>query len=114
MPADLVDESTTLNWEWNLAPLMFCYNTLYHKTIKTSPYELTYRMKPRLPSLPIPELIRISYSEGFVPERFPQLKKSCQTEWKQVNQVEEDKMQRHNFTILKKNKWLKLKTNCFF
>ncbi len=33
-------------------------------------------MKPRLPSLPIPELQRISYGEGFVSERLQLLKKA--------------------------------------
>jgi hypothetical protein len=70
-----VDE-TTLNWEWYLAPLMFCYNTSYHSTTKSTPFELTYGMKPRLPSLPIPELQRISYGEGFVSERLQLLKKA--------------------------------------
>jgi hypothetical protein len=33
-------------------------------------------MKPRLPLLPIPELQRISYGEGFVSERLQLLKKA--------------------------------------
>jgi hypothetical protein len=33
-------------------------------------------MKPRLPSVPIPELQRISYGEGFVSERLQMLKKA--------------------------------------
>ncbi len=72
---NVVDE-TTLNWEWYLAPLMFCYNTSYHSTTRSTPFELTYGMKPRLPSLPIPELQRISYGEGFVAERLQLLKKA--------------------------------------
>ncbi len=72
---NVVDE-TTLNWEWYLAPLMFCYNTSYHTTTRSTPFELTYGMKPRLPSLPIPELQRISYGEGFVSERLQLLKKA--------------------------------------
>jgi hypothetical protein len=55
---------------------MFCYNTSYHSTTRSTPYELTYGMKPRLPSLPIPELQRISYGEGFVSERLQILKKA--------------------------------------
>jgi hypothetical protein len=72
---NVVDE-TTLNWEWCLAPLMFCYNTSYHRTTKSTLYELPYDMKPRLSSLPIPELQRISYDEGFVSERLQILKKA--------------------------------------
>jgi transposase InsO family protein len=37
---NVVDE-TTLNWEWYLAPLMFCYNISYHSTTRTTPFELT-------------------------------------------------------------------------
>ncbi len=70
----MVDE-TTLNWEWYLAQLMFCYNTSYHTTKKSTPFELTYGMKPRLPSLPIPELQRINNREGFVSERLQILRK---------------------------------------
>jgi hypothetical protein len=69
-------DETTLNWEWYSAPLMFCYNTSYNRTTKSTPYELTYGMKPRLPSLPVPELQRISYGEGFVSERLQILKKA--------------------------------------
>jgi hypothetical protein len=74
---NVVDE-TTLNWEWYLAPLMFCYNTSYHSTTKSTPFELTYGMKPRLPSFPVPELQRISYGEGFVAERLQILKMARQ------------------------------------
>jgi hypothetical protein len=74
---NVVDE-TTLNWEWYLAPLMFCYNTSYHSTTKSTPFELTYGMKPRLPTFPIPELQRISYGEGFVAERLQILRKARQ------------------------------------
>ena len=72
---NVVDESTQ-NWEWYLAPLMFCYNTSYHMTTRSSPFELLYDMKPRLPSLPIPELERLSYGEGFVSERLQIIKKA--------------------------------------
>ncbi len=43
--ASFCDEST-LDWEMYLAPLMFSYNTLFHRTIKTSPFFLTYGMEP--------------------------------------------------------------------
>ncbi len=35
-------------------------------------------MKPRLPSLPIPELRRLSYGKGFVTEDLQMLKKARQ------------------------------------
>jgi hypothetical protein len=71
-----VVDKTTLNWDWYLAPLMFCYNTSYHTTTKSTPNELTNGMKPSLPLLPVPELQRISYGEGFVSERLQILKKA--------------------------------------
>ncbi|MBM3917836.1 MAG: DDE-type integrase/transposase/recombinase, partial [Sphingomonadales bacterium] len=43
-----VDEST-LDWECFLAPLMFSYNTTYHRSLKTSPFFLTFGLHPRLP-----------------------------------------------------------------
>jgi len=38
-----------LDWEPYLAPLMFYYNTSYHRSIKTSPFFLTYGIEPNLP-----------------------------------------------------------------
>ena len=74
---NVVDEST-LDWELYLAPLMFSYNTSYHSTTKSSPFELLYGMKPRLPAFPGPELDRINYGEHFVAERLQILKKARQ------------------------------------
>jgi hypothetical protein len=46
--AAFVDEST-LEWEPYLPALMFSYNTSYHRSIKTSPFFLTYEVHPNLP-----------------------------------------------------------------
>jgi hypothetical protein len=35
-------DDSTLGWELYLVPLMFSYNTLFHRTIKTSPFFLTF------------------------------------------------------------------------
>jgi hypothetical protein len=57
-------DDSTLDWELYLAPLMFSYNTSFHRTIKTSPFFLTYGMEPRLPTLPTPDLRRKFYGES--------------------------------------------------
>jgi transposase InsO family protein len=46
--AAFVDEST-LEWEPYLPALMFSYNTSYHRSIKTSPFFLTYGVHPNMP-----------------------------------------------------------------
>jgi hypothetical protein len=43
---------------------MFFYNTSFHRTIKTSPFALTFGMEPRLPTLPTPDLRRTFYGES--------------------------------------------------
>ena len=47
--------STTLDWEDYVPAMVFSYNTSYHSTIKTTPFELTFGMKPRLPEEVGPE-----------------------------------------------------------
>ncbi len=48
--ASFVDD-TTLDWENFLPALMLSYNTSYHSTIATTPFELLFGEKPRLPCL---------------------------------------------------------------
>jgi hypothetical protein len=66
--ASYVDEST-LNWQDFLPALMLAYNTSYHSTIATTPFKLLFGIKPRLPSLPAPEIERVHYGETFAAER---------------------------------------------
>jgi hypothetical protein len=61
--ASFCDDST-LNWELYLAPLMFYYNTSFHRSIKSSPFFLTFGMEPQLPHLPIPHLCQKFYGES--------------------------------------------------
>ena len=61
--ASFCDDST-LDWELYLAPLMFSYNTSFHRSIKSSPFFLTFGMEPRLPTLPTPDLHRKFYGES--------------------------------------------------
>ncbi len=53
--ASYVEEST-LTWDEFLAGLMLSYNMSYHSTIATMPFELLFGIRPRLPSLPAPEI----------------------------------------------------------
>ncbi len=47
--AAFIDEST-LDWEIYVPALMFAYNTSYHRSIKATPFSLTYGLEARLPS----------------------------------------------------------------
>ena len=60
--ASFVDEST-LDWEDYLPPLMFVYNTSFHRLIKAMPFFLTFGMEPRHPSLPTPDIRRKFYGK---------------------------------------------------
>ena len=61
--ASFVDEST-LDWEQYLAPLMFVYNTSFHRSVKNTPFFLTFGIEARQPGLPGPELRRKFYGES--------------------------------------------------
>jgi transposase InsO family protein len=54
-------DGTTLNWDKFLPALMLAYNTSYHSTIATMPFELLFGVRPRLPSLPAPEIQQHHY-----------------------------------------------------
>ncbi len=54
----------TLDWEQYLCPLMFSYNTSFHRSIKTTPFFITFGIKPRLPTFPGPDLRRKFYDES--------------------------------------------------
>jgi hypothetical protein len=57
-------DDSMLDWELYLAPLMFSYNMSFHRTIKTSPFTLTFGMEPWLPTLPTPDLRQKFYGES--------------------------------------------------
>jgi hypothetical protein len=65
--------STTLDWELYLAPLMFCYNTSFHRSVQNTPFFLTYGMEPRLPSFPGPDARRMFYGESSAADIFQRL-----------------------------------------
>jgi hypothetical protein len=55
---------STLDWELYIAPLMFSYNTSFHRSIKSSPFFLTFGMEPQLPTLLTPNLHRKFYGKS--------------------------------------------------
>jgi hypothetical protein len=57
-----VDDST-LDWEPFLFPLMFSYNTSFHRSIENTPFFLTFGIEPRTPAFPAPELRQQFYGE---------------------------------------------------
>jgi transposase InsO family protein len=73
--ASYVDDST-LNWDEWLPALMLAYNTSYHSTIATTPLDLLFGVKPRLPSLPAPDIERHHYGESIAAERFQMLQQA--------------------------------------
>jgi hypothetical protein len=73
-----VDKST-LDWEQYIAPLMFSYNTSFHRSVKNTPFFLTYGIEPRLPSFPNPDLRERFYGESSAAEMFQRLQFARQT-----------------------------------
>jgi len=65
--ASFVNDST-LDWELYLAPMMFTYNTSIHKSIRNTPYFLTFGVEPRTPVFPAADLRRKFYGESDVDE----------------------------------------------
>jgi len=59
--ASFVDDAA-LNWETFLPALSLSYNTSYHSTIATNPFELLFEEKARLPSFPNEDIQKIPYS----------------------------------------------------
>lgn len=75
--ASFVDE-TTLDWETFLPALAFSYNTSYHSTISTTPFELLYGYRPQLPAFPAQDIQRVHYGESFAQERLLIMQKARQ------------------------------------
>jgi hypothetical protein len=54
---------------------MLSYNTSYHSTIGSTPFELLFGTKPRLLSFPNPEIQRVHYGESTSAEWYQLLQK---------------------------------------
>ncbi len=72
--ASFVDK-TALNWETFLPALALSYNTSYHSTIATKPFELLFGEKVQLPSFPNEDIQKIHYGKATAAERFNLLQK---------------------------------------
>ena len=103
--SSFVDQQT-LDWEQYIPMLMFSYNTSYHSTIMTTPFELLFGMKPRIPSQPHQDVQRVHYGESFASERVQQLQKARQvakdnieSKTSQVKAQFDKKALAHNFKI---------------
>ena len=70
-----VVDSSTLDWELYLPPLAFSYNTSLHRTVKTTPFFLTYGVEPRIPGLKGPDGA-VDYGEDPVTEWVTRLKQA--------------------------------------
>ncbi len=40
-------QNSTLDWKQYMGPMMFAHNTRYHRSIKTTPFEVTFGIEPR-------------------------------------------------------------------
>jgi hypothetical protein len=68
-------DDTPLDWETFLPALAISYNTSYHSTISTTPFELLFGEKARLPSFPNEDIQQLHYGETSAAERFNFLQK---------------------------------------
>jgi hypothetical protein len=66
---------TTLNWEMFLPALALSYNTRYHSTIASTPFELLFSEKAQLPSFPNEDIQKLHYGKTWVAEHFNLLQK---------------------------------------
>ncbi len=97
-----MDEST-LDWEQYLPALRFSYNTSYHSTISTTPFELLYGMKPRTPSIPGQDVQRKFYGESFAAERLQILQKARQIAKEKMDEKEKAYKEQHDKNAKKHN-----------
>ena len=63
-----VVDDTTLDWESYIGPLMFAYNTSFHRSIKNTPFFLTHGMEARQPGFDAAE-VRTKFSGPQSPEQ---------------------------------------------
>ena len=79
-----VVDKATLDWEIYLAPLMFTYNTSFHRTIQTSPYFLTFGQVARQTTFNQGDWNRKYMGETTAAEKFQTLQMARQIAWKNL------------------------------
>ena len=84
--------SNTLDWELYMAPMAFAYNTSFHRTIKTSPFKLTFGHKARTVNF---EDIRKHYGEDKSTELFQTMQASHEGIRKVVREHTETAIERN-------------------
>jgi transposase InsO family protein len=70
--------TATLDWELYLPPLMFAYNTSYHRSVKNAPHFLTFGIEARSPFFNPADLRRIHYGESPAAELYQRLQHARQ------------------------------------
>jgi hypothetical protein len=112
-----VVDTTTLDWEAYLAPLMFSYNTSFHRTIQTSPYFLTFGQMARQPAFNQGDWQKKYLGETSAAEKFQILQQARQIAWQNSShqqelnrEVYDRQAEPHNFH---KNQWVWLKIENF-
>lgn len=65
---------STLDWEDYLWPLMFTYNTSFHRSIRTTPFFLTFGMEPRDGTFSAGDLRRKFYGESSTDDLIQRLR----------------------------------------
>lgn len=93
--ASFVDGST-LDWEQYLPALQFSYNTSYHSTIATTPYELPYGIKPRAPSISGQDIQRKLHGQSFAVEQLQILQKARQIAKEHVEKKQKEYKIQHD------------------
>ena len=86
---------------------MFYYNTSFHRSIKATPFFLTFGMEARQPSLPTPDMRRKFYGESTTDELIHRLLAARDTA-RRNNEIVSEKTEQdanrktmpHNFVLL--------------
>jgi Integrase core domain len=107
--ASFVDD-TALYWETFLPALVLSYNTSYHSTIATTPFELLFGEKARLPLFPNEDIQKVHYGETSAAERFNLLQKLRKLA--HDNATTNGKKQKNNMTKILCRTILKLVIKC--